>query len=104
MIKVETQGTMAASKYGKSYTTSGTPCEKPEDVFENPYCGVTNAKAAAVDDAVEIFRECHVYSWDMESIKDNHIIVKWEYRNNYTTDYVENTESAKYTYKIPVFW
>lgn len=104
------------------------------------FSGASNAKAAAVDDAVEIFRECHVYSWDMESIKDNHIIVKWEYRNNYTTDYdngnyenpfidiegfeiqvctdknfpidkvitykttnyVENAESAKYTYKIPV--
>ena len=68
------------------------------------FSGAPNAKAAAVDDVVEIFRECHVYSWDMESIKDNHIIVEWEYRNNYTTDYVENTESAKYTYKIPVFW
>ena len=51
------------------------------------FSGASNAKAAAVDDAVEIFKECHVYSWDMESIKDNHIIVKWEYRNNYTTDY-----------------
>ena len=44
MIKVETQGTMAASKYGKSYTTSATPCEKTEDVFENPYCVGTNSE------------------------------------------------------------
>lgn len=102
--------------------------------------GALYAKAAAVDDAVEIFKECHVYRFEMESIKDNHIIVNWEYSNNYTTDYdngnytnpfidiegfeiqvctdknypvdkvityktadyVENVESAKYTYKIPV--
>ena len=104
------------------------------------FSGAPNAKAAAVDDAVAIFKECHVYSFDMESIKDNHIIVNWEYRNNYitnsdnadytnpfidiegfeiqvctdkdypvdkvitykTADYVENVESAKYTYQIPV--
>ena len=104
------------------------------------FSGAPNAKAAAVDDAVAIFKECHVYSFDMESIKDNHIIVNWEYRNNYitnsdnadytnpfidiegfeiqvctdkdypvdkvitykTADYIENVESAKYTYQIPV--
>lgn len=104
------------------------------------FSGAPNAKAAAVDDAVEIFKECPVYSFEMESIKDNHIIVNWKYSNNYTTDYdngnytnpfidiegfeiqvctdkdypedkvityktadyVENVESAKYTYQIPV--
>lgn len=104
------------------------------------FSGAPDAKAAAVDDAIEIFKECHVYSFDMESIKDNHIIVNWEYRNNYitdsdnanytnpfidiegfeiqvctdenypvdkvttykTTDYVDNVESAKYTFQIPV--
>ncbi|MGN0733831.1 MAG: hypothetical protein ACI4LC_06645 [Emergencia sp.] len=28
----------AASRYAKTYTTSGTACEKPEDLFKNPYC------------------------------------------------------------------
>ena len=50
------------------------------------FWGAPNAKAAAVDDAVETFKECKVYSFNMESIKNNHIIVNWEYRNNYTTD------------------
>lgn len=104
------------------------------------FSGAPKAKAAAVDDAVEIFKECRVYSFDMESIKDNHIIVSWTYSNNYTTDsdngnyknpfidikgfeiqvctdkdypankvktyktakYIDNVESAKYTYRIPV--
>ncbi len=104
------------------------------------FSGAPQAKAAAVDDAVEIFKECPVYSFNMESIKDNHIIVTWKYSNNYTTDsdngdytnpfidiegfeiqvctdknypvdkvrtykttkYVENVQSAEYTYKIPV--
>lgn len=104
------------------------------------FSGSPNAKAAAVDDAVATFKDCHVYSFDMESINDNHIIVKWVYSNNYatdwdngdytnpfidiegfeiqictdknypadkvitykTTDYVENVQSANYTYQIPV--
>ena len=104
------------------------------------FSGAPNAKAAAVDDAVEIFKECPVYSFNMDSIKDDHIIVTWKYSNNYTTDsdhgnytnpfidiegfeiqvctdktypedkvityttadYVENVQSAEYTYKIPV--
>lgn len=45
-----------------------------------------DAKAAAVDEAIEIFKECHVYGFDMESIEKNHIIVNWMYQNNYTTD------------------
>ena len=57
------------------------------------FSGAPNAKAAAVDDAVEIFKECHVYNFDMESIKDNHIIVKWEYSNNYTID----SDNGNYT-------
>ena len=50
------------------------------------FSSAPTAKAAAVDDAVDIFKDCHVYSCDMESIKDNHIIVNWKYQNNYTTD------------------
>ena len=43
------------------------------------FSGAPNAKAAAVDDAVEIFKECPVYSFNMDSIKDDHIIVKFRY-------------------------
>ena len=50
------------------------------------FSGALHVKAAAVDDAVAIFKECHVYGCDMESIKDNHIIANWKYSNNYTTD------------------
>ena len=50
------------------------------------FSGVLNVKAAAVDSAVEIFKECRVYSFEMDSIKDKNIIVNWKYSNNYTTD------------------
>ena len=49
--------------------------------------GTPKVKAAAVDDAVVTFSECLVYRFEMESIQDGHIIVNWEYSNNYTADY-----------------
>ncbi len=48
--------------------------------------GASNVKAAVVDGAVEIFEDCLVYGFDMESIKNDKIVVNWSYRNNYTTD------------------
>lgn len=48
--------------------------------------GKVHVKAAAVDSAVEVFKDCLVYSFDMESIKNDKIVVNWSYRNNYTTD------------------
>ena len=57
------------------------------------FSGALNVKAAAVDGAVEIFKKCHVYSFDMKSIKDKHIIVNWRYQNNYITD----SDNADYT-------
>lgn len=50
------------------------------------FLGVTNVKAAAVDGAVEIFKDCHVSGFDMESIENDMIIAKWHYTNNYITD------------------
>lgn len=50
------------------------------------FMGVTNVKAAAVDGAIEQFKDCRVYGFDMESIEDDMIIVKWHYTNNYITD------------------
>lgn len=48
--------------------------------------GAVHVKAAAVDDAVEIFKNCHISGFDMEAIKNGKIVVKWHYTNNYTTD------------------
>lgn len=50
------------------------------------WLGVSDAQAADVDDAVSAFKDCHVYSINMESIKKNRIVLNWKYRNNYTTD------------------
>lgn len=50
------------------------------------FFGAANVKAAVVDGAVELFKDCHVYGLDMESIKNGKIVVSWSYRNNYTTD------------------
>lgn len=43
------------------------------------------AKAAAVDGAVEIFKECCPYRFSMDSIQDDHIILNWVFSNNYVT-------------------
>ena len=48
--------------------------------------GVVHVKAAAVDGAVEAFRNCHISGFDMETIKNGKIIVKWHYTNNFITD------------------
>ena len=50
------------------------------------WIGASDTQAAAVDDAVNAFKDCHVYSINMESIKKNRIVLSWKYRNNYTAD------------------
>lgn len=48
--------------------------------------GTGNVEAAAVDDAAALFKDCHVSGFDMESIENDEIVVKWHYTNNYFTD------------------
>ena len=50
------------------------------------FFGAANVKAAMVDGAVEVFKDCQVYSFDMDAIKNDKIVVNWSYRNSYTTD------------------